>query len=84
MVHVFALKTDWFIVLSASVVIGQSTVITLVLVLPHSIENCFNYMLITTLNVFYSDFLFLPFHSQSQLWRRGVVLLFKFINEIIC
>ena len=42
-VHVFARSSNWFIRLSASSVIGESTaVITLVLVLRHSIDNCSN------------------------------------------
>ena len=36
--HVVATCFDWFVGLSSSVVIGQ-IVMTLVLVLPHSIEN---------------------------------------------
>ena len=41
-VYVFASNSDWFIVLFASVVIGQSNCFQLVLVLRHSIEHLCN------------------------------------------
>ena len=41
-VHEFSLSSDWFIGLSASAVIGQSSYFGYILVLQHTIENlCF-------------------------------------------